>query len=394
MNAPLTWRLAGIAIFSLIVASQINRSIYRLAWNPRPIGPWSKPHKHAPPRKWYDRLPFIGWLTLEREAKIHGTWFWIRPLLIEVAFPLGMCALYLWETEGGLRGGALVGAGELHAEYWSHYLLLTLLTVATFIDIDEKTIPDAITIPGTLAGLILATCLPNSLLPDGPSTLWLTAPNQWQLWLHGPSGLLIGLLSFAGWCYALLPRTIWFRSGLVRGVRYLLASSVRHPLSKMIAGLWLVGSAAIVGVWFVAGTAWQGLLTSLVGIAAGGALVWSIRVAASASLGKEALGFGDVTLMGMIGSFFCWQTSILVFFVAPFAGVLIALAQFVFTRRPEIAFGPFLCAAALFVLLRWHAIWLQWGPAFSLGWLIPVILIGCVFLMSIMLLAWRGISGH
>ena len=188
INAPLSFRLAGIAILSLLVAGQINRGIYQLAWNPRPIGPWSQPHKDAPPRKWYDRLPFLGWFTLEREGKIHGSWFWIRPMLIEVAFALGMCALYVWEIGGGLRGGAVVEAGEILAEYSSHYLLIALMTVATFIDIDEKTIPDEITIPGTLAGLTLATLLPSSLLPDGPSTLWLTAPEPWQSWLHGPRG--------------------------------------------------------------------------------------------------------------------------------------------------------------------------------------------------------------
>jgi prepilin signal peptidase PulO-like enzyme (type II secretory pathway) len=122
--------------------------------------------------------------------------------------------------------------------------------------------------------------------------------------------------------------------------------------------------------------------------------VWSIRVAATASLGKEALGFGDVTLMAMIGSFFGWQTSILVFFVAPFAGVVIALAQFLFTRRPEIAFGPFLSAAALFVLLRWHPMWQRWGLPFGLGWLIPAVLVGCILLMVGMLLGLRWIRGR
>ena len=84
--------------------------------------------------------------------------------------------------------------------------------------------------------------------------------------------------------------------------------------------------------------------------------------------------------MAMIGSYFGWQTAILVFFVAPFAGVLIAIAQVMFTRQPEIAFGPFLCAAAVFVLLRWDSFWNQWGPLFGLGWLIPVILLVCILL--------------
>ena len=39
------------------------------------------------------------------------------------------------------------------------------MAAASFIDIDEKTIPDLITIPGTLLGLILAAALPMAQLP-------------------------------------------------------------------------------------------------------------------------------------------------------------------------------------------------------------------------------------
>ena len=42
---------------------------------------------------------------------------------------------------------------------------LCLMLAASFIDIDEKTIPDEITVPGTMLGLALATMVPMSLLP-------------------------------------------------------------------------------------------------------------------------------------------------------------------------------------------------------------------------------------
>src|SRR5436305_14287804 len=53
----------------------------------------------------------------------------------------------------------------MHWEYLAHVLLLALMIVASFIDLDEKTIPDAVTIPGTLLGLALAALAPQSLLP-------------------------------------------------------------------------------------------------------------------------------------------------------------------------------------------------------------------------------------
>jgi uncharacterized membrane protein len=67
------------------------------------------------------------------------------------------------------------------------------------------------------------------------------------------------------------------------------------------------------------------------------------------------------------------------------------LAQWVFTRRHELAFGPYLCAGALIVLLRWPEIW---GPAsvnFVLGWFIPAIVVFCLGLMWLMLLGMRSL---
>ena len=82
-------------------------------------------------------------------------------------------------------------------------------------------------------------------------------------------------------------------------------------------------------------------------MAVGGVAVWLVRIVGSLALGQEAMGFGDVTLMGMIGAFLGWQPALLVFFLAPFTGVLIAVSQWLLTGRKDIAYGPFLCLAAL-----------------------------------------------
>ena len=64
------------------------------------------------------------------------------------------------------------------------------MLMAFWIDVDEMTIPDGVTIPGTLAGLVILTLWPFAFLPDSfevPSgflaepmltSVWLTSPDE------------------------------------------------------------------------------------------------------------------------------------------------------------------------------------------------------------------------
>ena len=69
------------------------------------------------------------------------------------------------------------------------------------------------------------------------------------------------------------------------------------------------------------------------------------------------MGFGDVTLMAMIGAFLGWQAGLLVFFLAPFAGIVLGLLVVVLRRDSEIPYGPFLCLGAVAVLVFWASFW-------------------------------------
>ena len=365
--------------------------------------------------------------------------FWLRPLAIELAMGLGMVWLYWWEVhQRGLVVPQLVdilnvanlGAiafprtaiplSAVWPTFVSHTALVTLMVAASFIDIDEKIIPDEITVPGTLLGLILAACLPLSLLPQGTfpeiapqvgvavplpqiavgleATLeptLLSAPNLWPESLSGAPNwrsLLVGQACWWLWCFALAPRIWrgrrgpWFATAVI--FRRVLRELCRPPLG-MIA--WL-GAVAITGVWWWGTTAWLGLLTALVGLALSGGLVWIVRIVGSAALGREAMGFGDVTLMMMIGTFLGWQASVVVFFVSPFAGLVGGVMQLITKREDVIPYGPFLCLGALFVMVFWAEVWNRVVFAFQLGWLVPVVLIVCFVLLGVLLLIWQQIK--
>jgi prepilin signal peptidase PulO-like enzyme (type II secretory pathway) len=408
--------MAVLAVVGILVGTQINRGIYRLAWFHRLIGPWSPPHPDAPPRGPGDGVPVIGWWFLRRESPIHGRGFWIRPMLLELAMGVGFAALYWYEIEqqGVFAHGrtvfvplALRTPLVLHLQLLSHLVLISLMMVATFIDFDEQTIPDTITVPGTLLGLVFATVLPQSrALVAVPAALagggfaaehlhlasgtGRPGISDWPPWLNGPVGLVIGLACCLTWCVAIIPWTWTLRRGWGMAFRFWVASLTRRPVVVPIAITGFITSLVIIGIWWLGGTRWESLLSALVGMAVGGGTVWAVRVVGSAALGQEAMGFGDVTLMAMIGSFTGWQPTLIIFFLAPFSAIVIAVSQYVLTRRHDIAFGPYLCLGALFWMLHSGTLWRDYGlPIFSMGWLVPAIAGSGLLLMGGMLQFWR-----
>jgi prepilin signal peptidase PulO-like enzyme (type II secretory pathway) len=156
----------------------------------------------------------------------------------------------------------------------------------------------------------------------------------------------------------------------------------------------IVGWLGILLVWCLSGIYWHGLLTALVGLAGGGLVVWTVRLVSRWSLGREAMGFGDVTLLAMIGAFVGWQAAVLIFFLAPLAGVVVGLLQLVTTRQTEMAFGPYLCLATVGVMLAWPALWHGYAAdVFAMGWVIPGLFAAGVCLMGGMLFTWSLIRG-
>ena len=432
---PMELRLAVIFVVGSFLGSLVNWAIYSLAWRPRPISPWSRPAPETPPRTWLGRLPIIGWFWLRRESVIHGRGYWIRPAIIELCMGAALAWLYWWETG---RLGLIQGQTPLpiavpllpvHLQFASHTLLFCWILAAAFIDIDERIVPDEITVTGTLLGLLLAAIVPISLLPnvverpalqrnDAPAVrlalkqrgvpavgangeplyvepVTAVAPQPWPpAWGRGRSlpGLAIGLGCYWLWCFALAPR-IWRGR---RGPRYALwmisRRVTREFLRPPFRAMLLVGTAAIVIVWAIGGGAWSGLLTSLIGLVGSGGIVWAVRIIGTAALQKEAMGFGDVTLMMMVGTFLGWQACLITFFLAPFAALVIGILQFITRRDDVLPYVPYLCLAAGGVVVAWAPIWSWARDLFAAGPLVPLVLVVCLALLGIMLFVWRLIK--
>lgn len=93
------------------------------------------------------------------------------------------------------------------------------------------------------------------------------------------------------------------------------------------------------------------LIASMIGMLVGGGLIFLCSILGKWILKKDAMGFGDVKLMGMIGGVTGWKLAVSIFFVAPFFGLLMAIPVLLFKKRHLIPYGPFLSLATLVCIL-------------------------------------------
>jgi hypothetical protein len=76
---------------------------------------------------------------------------------------------------------------------------------------------------------------------------------------------------------------------------------------------------------------------------------------------------------------------VLIFFLAPFAGLVIGILQVVLRRDDVIPFGPFLCLATLFVIVAWASVWNTVQLPFAVPGLVPTVLLVCLVLLAFLL---------
>ena len=113
------------------------------------------------------------------------------------------------------------------------------------------------------------------------------------------------------------------------------------------------------------------LLIRLIGAVAGGLTLWLVGVIGTAVFRKEAMGWGDIKLMTLIGLFLgAWPELAMVIAFSAFSGAIIGTALIILKQkknfRSKIAYGPFLAGAAVIVLLWGDNLWRMYLQ--SVGW--------------------------
>ncbi len=156
MNSPpAAWVLTlGLGA---IVGSFLNVCIHRLPRRESVVTPASRCPRCATPIRWYDNIPLVSFLVLRgrcRACKAAISW---RYPLVEATTVL--LFLLAWTRFGLTLEGARAA------------ILASALLVVALIDLDHRIIPDRVTLPGIVMGLLMAGFLPPRIVSSAVGTL-------------------------------------------------------------------------------------------------------------------------------------------------------------------------------------------------------------------------------
>jgi len=216
--------IAGL--FGALIGSFLNVCIYRLPRRESITWPGSHCPKCSHPIAWYDNIPILSYLALAGRCRHCTVPISFRYPLVEILNAAGYVSL-LW----------FFGRSWVAVAYG---LLYSALLVVAGTDLSHKIIPNAVTLPGIVLGLVCATTiLPlgflNSLLGIliGGGILWLLA---WvSPYLFGKEGmgggdikLLAMIGAFLGWKPALMTIMVGSFLGSLVGVTLIAVQVIKR----------------------------------------------------------------------------------------------------------------------------------------------------------------------
>jgi leader peptidase (prepilin peptidase)/N-methyltransferase len=240
---------AFVFFFGAMIGSFLNVCIFRIPKEESIVFPASHCQKCLKPIAWHDNVPVISFVVLKGKCRNCSQKIsWQYPFIELIT---GLLFVLFYSTFGISLQGVV-------------YLIFSLaLLVCTVIDWHHQIIPDAITLPGMVLGLVISAAFPS---------------------LHGQDVF------------------------------------------------------------------WKGLLSAFLGLLVGGGFLYASAVAAEFFLKKEAMGGGDIKLLGLIGTIIGWQGSVWTIFVSSVLGSILGL-WLRFTQKKEyFPFGPAIAAAAFIYL--------------------------------------------
>lgn len=366
-----------IFMFGCCIGSFLNVVIYRLPREMSLVSPGSCCPGCNQPIRFYDNIPLVSWLLLGAKCRRCKIRISPRYIIVELLTGLVFLGLYLIYFHTTMRPGMQVEGGRF--VYFVYLVLLGAFIAGSGIDLELWIIPLSICWLVTIAGLIGSAIGGYVVQPElikAYGLLPVATPTTGALALGGAVGLVISLILLK---LGIIPRSYAtpiaeapvktaeeknkpvtpFDDDPVYNHRL---EACREMVFLLPIVLCAVGAHLIVKHSEPVATSWgrllevpavAGFLGSLFGYFVGCAVVWGTRVFGTLGFGKEAMGLGDVHLMGAAGAVIgAWMT-VIAFFVAPFFGLGWAIFQMFFKKIRQIPYGPFL-SLAVFTVMIFH----------------------------------------
>ena len=215
-----TWWLVYAGVLGACIGSFLNVVIYRLPLGQSLMAPPSRCPKCGYRLKFYDNIPVFGWLLLGGRCRECKNRISIQYPIVELITAV-LCVIVVWVTP---PGPLLV----------SRLLLLFILIALFGIDLAHQILPNSITLPGIVAGLLLSTIAPPGLrdaiigIVLGGGVLYAIAFGYY-LWRReeglgmGDVKMLAMIGAFLGWKQVLVTLVLSSVAGSVIGVAVILS---------------------------------------------------------------------------------------------------------------------------------------------------------------------------
>lgn len=369
------------------VGSFLNVVIYRLPRDKSLVRPPSSCPSCGKHIQFYDNIPLVSWLLLRGKCRHCKTRISPRYFVIELLTGLVFVGAFAIYFHSGLRHGIPAFLSGGWVLYLISVILFSALIACSAIDLEMWIIPLSIcwfaTAVGLFGGAIAplfihpATIRHYFLMPMPADLIFINHTTVASLTTGATIGLGISMLLLAT---GILKRSYDFskiqkspknpsssensdgpanppqaegefndRIEMFREVLFLLPIIVCALAASQIVNQypalhqwWLVFSQRPVI---------EGFMGSLAGYFVGCTIVWATRVLGTLAFGREAMGLGDVHLMGAAGTVIGPLFIIIAFFVAPFFGLVWAAAQMFSRKTRQIPYGPFLSLGIVVVMI-------------------------------------------
>jgi len=361
------------------VGSFLNVVIYRLPKDLSIIRPGSACPSCKTPIPFYDNIPILSWLLLAGKCRKCKARISPRYFIIELLTASIFVALYVIYFMTPLRTGIGEFFGSGFVLYLAHIIMLSAFIAASAIDLEFQVIPLSICWIVTVVGFVASAAgafVYNPVIIRSYDIFPVASAKVSVLAAGALAGLIISLLLLLT---GVIKRSYYseesdpklssikerpeenhnHRLEMLKEVNFLLPIAI-----GAFAAFKLYKNVPQFAYWWIdfsQAPVIAGLGGSLWGYFIGCMVVWVTRILGTFAFGREAMGLGDVHLMGAAGAVLGFWPIVVAFFVAPFFGLAWAIFCMFFKKMRQIPYGPFLSIGLFVVMILHDAVtnWLQ-----------------------------------